>query len=316
MNNYISKTNAIIDNLPNELEDNKEIIKARFVEEVSYYEKKRDHTKRYYNIFRFVVTIGSIFLPAILSMGQMDPAKLPKNFDQVTFWSSWSISLMVTISNGFLQLFSLDKNYFNYSLVVEQLKTEGWQFFGLSGKYEEYNKHDKKAYKEFCKAVENIKRKQIETEFAGKGNTTKKKEQIKSDAEAPLLPEGGGGKNTPTPALGPPTPTPTLGPPTPTPTLGPPTPTPTQGPPTPTPTPTPTLGPPTPAPTLGPPTPAPTLGPPTPAPTLGPPTPAPTPKKATVPGDSILPVPLPTTGGNLKVAIKDTSDLDADTTPP
>jgi len=42
MNNYISKTNAIIDNLqlPKELEDNKEIIKARFVEEVSYYEKK------------------------------------------------------------------------------------------------------------------------------------------------------------------------------------------------------------------------------------------------------------------------------------
>ena len=88
----------------------------------------------------------------------MDPAKLPKNFDQVTFWSSWSISLMVTISNGFLQLFSLDKNYFNYALVVEQLKTEGWQFFGLSGKYEEYPKHDTKAYKEFCKAIESIKR--------------------------------------------------------------------------------------------------------------------------------------------------------------
>ena len=183
MNNYISKTNAIIDNLqlPKELEDNKEIIKARFVEEVSYYEKKSDHTKRYYNIFRFIVTIGSIFLPAILSMGQMDPAKLPKNFDQVTFWSSWSISLMVTISNGFLQLFSLDKNYFNYALVVEQLKTEGWQFFGLSGKYEEYPKHDIKSYKEFCKAVENIKRKQIENEFAGKGNTTKKKEIIQKD---------------------------------------------------------------------------------------------------------------------------------------
>ena len=162
--------------LPEEMEDNKEIIKSRFVEEVSLYEKKRDHTKKYYNIFRFVVTIGSIFLPAILSMGQMDPTKLPKNFDQVTYWSSWSISLMVTISNGFLQLFSLDKNYFNYSIVVEQLKTEGWQYFGLSGKYEEYDTHTKEAYKEFCKAIENIKRKQIEQEFQGKGNNAKKKE--------------------------------------------------------------------------------------------------------------------------------------------
>jgi hypothetical protein len=126
-------------------------------------------------------------LPAILSMGQMDPTKLPKNFDQVTFWSSWSISLLVTISNGFLQLFSLDKNYFNYSLVVEQLKTEGWQFFGLSGKYEEHDTHNKKAYKEFCKAIENIKRKQVETEFQGKGNTTKKKPDNKNDNEKPLL---------------------------------------------------------------------------------------------------------------------------------
>ena len=175
---YTKKINTIIDNLklPEEMEDNKEIIKSRFVEEVSLYEKKRDHTKKYYNIFRFIVTIGSIFLPAILSMGQMDPTKLPKNFDQVTYWSSWSISLMVTISNGFLQLFSLDKNYFNYSIVVEQLKTEGWQYFGLSGKYEEYDTHTKEAYKEFCKAIENIKRKQIEQEFQGKGNNTKKKE--------------------------------------------------------------------------------------------------------------------------------------------
>ena len=40
---YSTKINSIIDNLdlPNELEDNKEILKARFVEEVSYYEKKK-----------------------------------------------------------------------------------------------------------------------------------------------------------------------------------------------------------------------------------------------------------------------------------
>ena len=177
MNNYSTRINSIIDNLqmPDGMNESKEIIKARFVDEVDYYEKKRDKTKKYYNVFRFIVTTGSILLPALLSIGQMDPNKLPKNFDQISYWSTWSISLMVTISNGFLQLFSLDKNFFSYSLVVEQLKTEGWQYFGLSGKYEEYNTHNREAYKEFCKAVENIKRKQIEQEFQGKGNNTKKK---------------------------------------------------------------------------------------------------------------------------------------------
>ena len=73
--NYSAKINTIIDNLnfSSSNEDNKEIIKSRFVEEVSFYEKKRDHTKRYYNIFRFIVTIGSIFLPAILIVFRMFP---------------------------------------------------------------------------------------------------------------------------------------------------------------------------------------------------------------------------------------------------
>ena len=187
--NYTDKVTNIIDGLtlPKGMECNKEIIKSRFVEEVSYYEKKRDKTKKYYNVFRFIVTTGSILLPAILSIGQMDPAKLPKNFDQVTYWSSWTISLLVTISNGFLQLFSLDKNYFNYSIVVEQLKTEGWQYFGLSGKYEDHETHDKESYKKFCKAVENIKRKQVENEFQGKGNDTKKKDKKSDDKKSPLL---------------------------------------------------------------------------------------------------------------------------------
>ena len=190
MNNYSTRINNIIDNLKmtEGMDESKEIIKARFVDEVNYYEKKRDKTKKYYNVFRFIVTTGSILLPALLSIGQMDPNKLPKNFDQISYWSTWSISLMVTISNGFLQLFSLDKNFFSYSLVVEQLKTEGWQYFGLSGKYEEYNTHNREAYKEFCKAVENIKRKQVEQEFQGKGNNTKKKKnKDDSDNKSPLM---------------------------------------------------------------------------------------------------------------------------------
>jgi hypothetical protein len=172
---FTTNVGGIVDDLDLENVYDKSIIKFRFLDEISFYEKKRDHTKKYYNAFRFIVTTGSIVLPAILSMGQMDPAKLPKNFDMITYWASWTISLMVTGSNGFLQLFSLDKNYFAYSMVVEQLKTEGWQFFGLSGKYEDYPSHQE-AYKVFSKSIESIKRKQVEQEFAnGKGDSKKKK---------------------------------------------------------------------------------------------------------------------------------------------
>ena len=172
---FSDNVSSIVDDLDLEKTYDKAIIKNRFLEEISYYETKRDHTKKYYNAFRFIVTTGSILLPAILSMGQMDPAKLPRNFDMVSYWASWTISLLVTASNGFLQLFSLDKNYFGYSMVVEQLKTEGWQFFGLSGKYEDYPTHQS-AYKTFSKSVESIKRKQVEQEYQnGKSDNKKKK---------------------------------------------------------------------------------------------------------------------------------------------
>ena len=126
---YANQVNNIIDTLELDSETDKGILKSRFLSEVVEYEKRKLKTKQYYDVFRFIVTTGSILLPAILSLGQMDPAKLPKNFDQITYWTSWTISLMVTASNGFLQLFSLDKNYFEYSLTTEQLKTEGWQYF-------------------------------------------------------------------------------------------------------------------------------------------------------------------------------------------
>lgn len=173
--NFSTNVEGIIDEIDLEKTYDKSILKFRFLNEITYYEKKRDHTKKYYDGFRFIVTTGSILLPAILSMGQMDPNKLPKNFDMISYWASWTISLMVTASNGFLQLFSLDKNYFSYSMVVEQLKTEGWQFFGLSGKYEDYDNHQQ-AYKVFSKSIESIKRKQVEQEFSnGKGENKKKK---------------------------------------------------------------------------------------------------------------------------------------------
>ena len=171
---YKDEVLNIIETLELESETDKSILKSRFLGEVLNYENRRNHTKKYYNIFRFIVTTGSILLPAVLSMGQMDPAKLPKNFDSISYWLSWTISLMVTASNGFLQLFSLDKNYFEFALTTEQLKTEGWQFFQLSGKYEDCEDH-KEAYKPFSKSIENIKRKQVEKEFSGKGDVNKNK---------------------------------------------------------------------------------------------------------------------------------------------
>ena len=183
---YYDRVNEIIDGLKlKDSPNDNQIIKNRFLYEVMHYEYKRDSTKKYYNSLRFVMTIGSILLPAILSIGQMDPTKLPRNFEAITYWTSWSLSLTITACNGFLQLFSLDKNYIAYSLVVEQLKTEGWQYFQLSGKYENALSHGQ-AFKQFCKSVEGVKRKQIEQEYNGKGEDKKNKFNFEEELNSTL----------------------------------------------------------------------------------------------------------------------------------
>jgi len=184
---YANQVNEIINTLELDSETDRGILRSRFLSEVVQYERRKLKTKKYYDVFRFIVTTGSILLPAILSMGQMDPTKLPKNFDQITYWASWTISLSVTAANGFLQLFSLDKNYFEYALTTEQLKTEGWQYFQLSGKYEDDETHQE-AYKTFSKSIENIKRKQVEKEYSGKGDVNKNKKKKKEfDFQAELI---------------------------------------------------------------------------------------------------------------------------------
>jgi hypothetical protein len=186
---YYERVNDIINKLVlKDSPSDNEIIKNRFLYEVMNYEYKRDSINKYYNGLRFVMTIGSILLPAILSIGQMDPTKLPKNFDTITYWTSWSLSLTITACNGFLQLFSLDKNYIAYSLVVEQLKTEGWQYFQLSGKYENAQNHGQ-AFKQFCKSVEGVKRKQIEQEYNGKGEDKKNKFNFEKELKDTLPPQ-------------------------------------------------------------------------------------------------------------------------------
>ena len=185
---YKDQVLDIITNLKLKSTTDNSILKSRFLAEVLTYEQRKNHTKKYYNIFRFIVTTGSILLPAVLSLGQMDPAKLPKNFDNISYWCSWMLSLSVTASNGFLQLFSLDKNYFEYAITTEQLKTEGWQYFQLSGKYEDYEDHEE-GYRPFCKSIENIKRKQVEKEYSGKGEVKKKKEFNLQKELAAMIPQ-------------------------------------------------------------------------------------------------------------------------------
>ena len=77
---------------------------------------------------RLIVTVGSILVPAFLSFqGALVQDHL--------FLAAWILSILVSISNGIVALFKIDKKYYFIHTTLELLKSECWQYIGLTGRY-------------------------------------------------------------------------------------------------------------------------------------------------------------------------------------
>jgi len=121
-----------------------------------------------YHTTRCITTIGSIIVPALLSIQYTNGAPFSA-FTQYVYWTTWFISLLVTVSNGVLTLFKFDKKYYMMFVSYEQLKTEGWQFLALTGRYtgsekDKTNNHDAQ-FRFFCKTIEKLWMRLMEEEY-------------------------------------------------------------------------------------------------------------------------------------------------------
>lgn len=157
----------------------KDIFQARYVPLLRSYERRALFFAIIFHISRTIVTVGSITVPALLSLRDINN------------WLTWSISLAVSICNGILTLFKIDKKYYSLHTTWHVLESEGWQYCALSGKYsylkgqteQQQNTH-KSQFNYFCLAIEKIKMSQVEEEYW-------KTQEIKDkthNANGPILP--------------------------------------------------------------------------------------------------------------------------------
>jgi len=120
----------------------------------------------FFHLSRYIITVGSLIVPALLSIQNTGSLTL----DQRVYWATWVISLMVTISNGLMTLFKMDKHYFHLHTVREQLISDGWQYLELTGKYSGFHTPNIRAthsnqFVFFCHSIEKIRMKQIQEEY-------------------------------------------------------------------------------------------------------------------------------------------------------
>ena len=122
-----------------------------------------------YHIGHYTVTVGSLLVPALLSI-QYSSDTMVGNISVYVYWVTWVISLLVTKWNGILALFRVDKKYYFLNTSLEHLKSEMSQYINLSGKYGgHYTKGKKPTHANqlmyICHNIEKIKLKQVEEEY-------------------------------------------------------------------------------------------------------------------------------------------------------
>jgi hypothetical protein len=136
-------------------------------------QKYRKRVKKYsisFHILRIVITVGSLIVPALLSVQYTNGNTVTTDISVEMYWTVWLLSLFVTISNGILTLLKIDKKYYSLHTIYQQLLSEGWQFIHLSGKYSGQKTpgisptHENQ-YPFFVHAIDKIHMKSVEDEY-------------------------------------------------------------------------------------------------------------------------------------------------------
>jgi hypothetical protein len=146
------------------------ILEQRYINVLAGMKRRCFLLSVYFNVSRFIVTVGSLIVPALLSIQYTGTTPGANNASFEIYWATWVISLLVTTSNGVVNMFKIDKKYYFLHTTYEHLRSEGWQYLELSGKYSGfYSPHEKSTHENqfifFCHSVEKIKMKQIEEEY-------------------------------------------------------------------------------------------------------------------------------------------------------
>jgi hypothetical protein len=151
------------------------VLHSRFISLLREYERRCIFYAIVFHVCRILVTVGSLIVPALLSIQYTDTSTSTSSnssqpFQYQIYWATWVISLLVTTSNGIATVFKIEKKYYFLHTTLEQLRSEGWQYVMLTGRYSGfYTQPDaathKNQYVFFCHTIEKIKMKQVTEEY-------------------------------------------------------------------------------------------------------------------------------------------------------
>ncbi len=160
----------------------KKFLTSRWLDQVLWMEAQAGQARNRYYRARLMTIVGGIILPALVSL----------NFNNgkvrdILVWATFALSQIVAISAAVEEFFHYGERWRHYRRTVESLKTQGWQFFQLTGSYIIYKTHEE-AFTTFAGQIEEIIQRDVEI-YATQVVQEKKQEENKNNGSNNDQPE-------------------------------------------------------------------------------------------------------------------------------
>jgi hypothetical protein len=142
-----------------------QIILSRYIHVIEHIQKRVRMYSRFFYSGHIIITVGSLLVPALMSIQNSNSMG-----STTIYWAAFIISLQVTACNALMALFKIDKKYYFLTTTLERLRSEGWQYLGLTGRYAGHLQGiDRPTHRNqflfFTHQIEKIKMKQVEEEY-------------------------------------------------------------------------------------------------------------------------------------------------------
>jgi hypothetical protein len=128
----------------------KRFLRARWEDQVSWFERNaKKNQQRYYRL-RLLSIVGGLIIPALVILNVKHAW-----YSSAVEWITFGTSLLVAIAVSVEGFFNYGGKWRQYRRTAELLKSQGWQFFELTGDYAHHRSHHR-AFTQFSQAVESL----------------------------------------------------------------------------------------------------------------------------------------------------------------
>jgi hypothetical protein len=151
----------------------KEFLRRRWLDQVDWNDARSVTLQRWYRVLRLVTIVGGVVIPALVGLNVSGELSVRIR------WTVFVIGLVVAVAAAVEGFYHLGDRWTHHRTATELLKSEGWQFFQLVGRYTDFTSHSD-AFVRFASQVEALIQQDVDAYF-----TTVVAEQPKGQGTGP-----------------------------------------------------------------------------------------------------------------------------------